>query len=79
MLINCVPYQDGRKLADIAVEDIDRFIPAARLRPALRDASDAELRQMQTRVRSARARRRGSPAKATSGPRWRSTATRCSS
>ena len=26
MLINCVAYQDGRKLADIAVEDIDRFI-----------------------------------------------------
>ena len=49
MLINCVAYQDGRKLADIAVEDIDRFIlqPGCFVWVALRDASDAELRQMQ--------------------------------
>ena len=49
MLINCVAYQDGRKLADIAVEEIDRFIlqPGCFVWVALRDASDAELRQMQ--------------------------------
>ncbi len=49
MLINCVAYQDGRKLADIAVEDIDRFVqqPGCFVWVALRDASDAELRQMQ--------------------------------
>ena len=49
MLINCVAYQEGRKLADIAVEDIDRFIrqPGCFVWVALRDATDAELRQMQ--------------------------------
>ncbi len=49
MLINCVVYQEGRKLADIAVEDIDRFIrqPGCFVWVALRDATDAELRQMQ--------------------------------
>lgn len=49
MLINCVAYQEGRKLADIAVEDIDRFVhqPGCFVWVALRDATDAELRQMQ--------------------------------
>ena len=26
MLINCVAYQDGRKLADIPVDDIDQWL-----------------------------------------------------
>ncbi len=49
MLINCVAYQDGRKLADIAVGDIDQWLgkPDCFVWVALRDATDDELRQMQ--------------------------------
>jgi magnesium transporter len=49
MLINCVAYHDGQKLADIPVEDISDYI----LRPdcfvwvALREAEPAELSVMQ--------------------------------
>ena len=49
MLINCVAYEDGRKLADIAIEDIDQWLrrPGCFVWVALFDASDDELRQMQ--------------------------------
>jgi peptide chain release factor 1 len=49
MLINCVAYQDGRKLADIPVDDIDQWLrkPDCFVWVALRDATDEELRQMQ--------------------------------
>ena len=49
MLINCVAYQDGRKLADIAVEDISDWVkkPGCFVWVALRDASEEELHQMQ--------------------------------
>ena len=49
MLINCAAYEDGRKLADIAIEDIDAWLlkPACFVWVALRDATDEELRQMQ--------------------------------
>jgi magnesium transporter len=49
MLINCVAYQDGRKLADIAVEDIGDWVhrPGCFVWVALRDATDQELHQMQ--------------------------------
>jgi magnesium transporter len=49
MLINCVAYQDGRKLADIPVDDIDQWLrkPDCFVWVALRDATDQELRQMQ--------------------------------
>ena len=49
MLINCVAYQDGRKLADIPVADIDQWLgrPDCFVWVALRDATDDELRQMQ--------------------------------
>ena len=49
MLINCVAYQDGRKLADIPVYDIDQWLrkPDCFVWVALRDATDEELRQMQ--------------------------------
>ena len=49
MLINCVVYEEGRKLADIAVEDIDQWLkkPGCFVWVALRDATDDELRQMQ--------------------------------
>ena len=49
MLINCVAYRDGAKLADIATEDISDYIsqPGCFVWVALRDASDAELAHMQ--------------------------------
>ena len=49
MLINCVAYEDGRKLADIPIEDIDVWLarPRCFVWVALRDATDDELRQMQ--------------------------------
>ncbi len=49
MLINCVAYQDGKKLADIAVEDISNYVgrPDCFVWVALRDATDEELATMQ--------------------------------
>ena len=49
MLINCVAYQDGTKLADISPADISEFIalPGCFVWVALRDASDAELADLQ--------------------------------
>lgn len=49
MLINCIAYQNGIKLADIPVEDISEYIvqPDCFVWVALRDATDAELCQMQ--------------------------------
>lgn len=49
MLINCVAYQDGRKLADIDVDDIAEWLarPGCFVWVALRDATEDELRQMQ--------------------------------
>jgi len=49
MLINCVAYQDGRKVADVASEDIGDWVqkPDCFVWVALRDATDAELQQMQ--------------------------------
>ena len=81
MLINCVAYQDGRKLADIRVDDIDdvrqpagllRLGRAAR-RQRCRAANDAAASSGCTTWRSR------TPATATSGRRSRSTTTPCSS
>ncbi|NVD99286.1 magnesium/cobalt transporter CorA [Massilia sp. BJB1822] len=49
MLINCVAYQDGRKLADIPVEDISEYVarPECFVWVALRDAEQHELLKMQ--------------------------------
>ena len=49
MLINCVAYQDGKKLADIPVEQISDYIerPDCFVWVALRDPSPEELAQMQ--------------------------------
>jgi magnesium transporter len=49
MLINCVAYEDGRKLADLSVEDISDYLqrPGCFVWVALRDASDDELAQLQ--------------------------------
>jgi magnesium transporter len=48
MLINCVAYQEGKKLSDIPVEDISEYLvkPDCFVWVALRDASDAEMVQM---------------------------------
>jgi magnesium transporter len=49
MLINCVAYQNGQKLADISVAAISDWLakPDCFIWVALRDASPAELAQMQ--------------------------------
>lgn len=49
MLINCVAYQEGKKLSDISVDDISEYIqrPDGFVWVALREADSAELVQMQ--------------------------------
>jgi len=49
MLINCVAYRDGRKLADIGVEEISAYVsqPDTLVWVALSEPSDAELAKMQ--------------------------------
>jgi magnesium transporter len=49
MLINCVAYQEGKKLSDIPVEDISEYLkrPDCFVWVALRDASGPEIAQMQ--------------------------------
>ena len=49
MLINCVVYQEGRKLADIDEREISEYLarPGCFVWVALRDATDEELSQMQ--------------------------------
>jgi magnesium transporter len=49
MLINCVSYQDGRKLSDIPVAQISDFVQRKDcfVWVALRDAEEPELKQMQ--------------------------------
>jgi magnesium transporter len=49
MLINCVVYQDGQKLADIEIANISDWLikPGCFIWVALRDASQLELKQMQ--------------------------------
>jgi hypothetical protein len=45
MLVNCVVYQDGKKLADIAQREIPDYLarPGCFVWVALREATDAEL------------------------------------
>jgi len=49
MLINCVAYRDGRKLADIGIEEISSYVsqPDTLVWVALTEPSDAELANMQ--------------------------------
>jgi magnesium transporter len=49
MLINCAAYQDGRKLAEIRIEDIRRYLgmPGCFVWVALKDATTEELTEMQ--------------------------------
>jgi magnesium transporter len=48
MLVNCVAYEDGRKLADIDLREIHRYLvrPGCFVWVALKDATEAELEQM---------------------------------
>src|SRR5688572_8575875 len=48
MLVNCVAYQDGRKLADIDKDRISEYLarPGCFVWVALRDATEAELEEM---------------------------------
>ncbi len=48
MLINCIAYQDGRKLADIPIQDISRYLerPDCFVWVALKDPSHDELEEM---------------------------------
>lgn len=49
MLINCVAYQDGQKLADVSVPEISDYLsrPGCFVWVALRDATEEELHTMQ--------------------------------
>jgi magnesium transporter len=49
MLINCIVYQDGKKIRDIPIEEISDYLelPGYFVWVALKDASAAELDQMQ--------------------------------
>ncbi|MGH8120327.1 MAG: CorA family divalent cation transporter, partial [Gammaproteobacteria bacterium] len=49
MLINCVAYQDGKKLRDITIEEISDYVskPDCFVWVALQDAVPAELAKMQ--------------------------------
>ena len=49
MLINCVAYQEGRKLGDIAKEDISEYVkrPECFVWVALKDPTPAELAEME--------------------------------
>src|SRR5580765_7521222 len=48
MLVNCVVYQEGRKLADIDFREIHTYLtrPGCFVWVALKDATEAELEQM---------------------------------
>lgn len=50
MLVNCVAYQDGRKIAEVGKGEIRAYLtrPDCFVWVALRDASEAELAEMQT-------------------------------
>ena len=49
MLVNCVAYQDGRKLADLDLHEIHSYLarPGCFVWVALRDPTEAELAEMQ--------------------------------
>ena len=49
MLVNCVAYQDGKKLGDITIDDIDKYVsrPECFVWVALKDPGPGELAQMQ--------------------------------
>ena len=48
MLVNCIAYQDGKKIADLAVDDINAYVnrPDCFISVALMDATHEELEKM---------------------------------
>jgi magnesium transporter len=48
-LVNCVAYEDGKRLADVTIEEISNYLerPGCFVWVAMRDAGPAELEQMQ--------------------------------
>ena len=79
MLINCVAYQNGRKLGDIPIEDISEYVtrPDCFVWVALFEPTMDELDEMAEEFGLHRSPSR-TRARATSGRRSRSTTTRCS-
>ena len=79
MLINCVAYQNGVKLAEPSIEDISEYLkrPDCLIWVALRDATDAELDKMQEES-GCTIWRSKMPGTATSAPRSSNTVIRCS-
>ena len=53
MLINCVAYQDGRKLADIDKRQISEYLaqPGCFVWVALKEPTEAELEEMRESAR----------------------------
>jgi magnesium transporter len=53
MLVNCVAYRDGRRLADIGIDEISSYVsqPDTLVWVALAEPSDAELAKMQQEFR----------------------------
>ena len=49
MLINCVAYQDGKRIAEIPKEEISEYLkqPGTFVWVAIKDPEDAELAQME--------------------------------
>jgi hypothetical protein len=80
MLVNCVAYQDGRKLADIDKREISDYLkrPGCFVWVALAEATPEELLGDAGGVRACTSSRSRTRATATSGRRSRSTATRSS-
>src|SRR5260221_4006439 len=52
MLINCAAYQDGKKLGDIAPEDISKYVsrPECFVWVAMKDPRPSELASMQHEI-----------------------------
>ena len=59
MLVNCVAYQNGLKLADIALNDINEYVhkPDCFVWVAVKDPSRSELAELQEEFGFSRVRR----------------------
>ena len=79
MLINCVAYREGKKLADLDIEEISDYLerPDCFVWVALRDASPRNSTRCARNSTCIRSPSR-TPTTATSGRRSRNMATRCS-
>ena len=79
MLISCVAYQNGRKVADIPIDDISEYVrrPDCFVWVALLDPTTRGAGRDGGRVQPASRSPSTTPAKGISGPRSKSMATRC--